>query len=354
MPDFRWMLYGATGYTGQLVAEQAAAHGHRPLLAGRDEAKLRPLGRRYGFKYAAFTLDDVTTIARYTAEVALVYHAAGPFTYTADPMIRACLATHTHYLDITGEIHVFENTFRYDEVASKTGIALISGVGFDVIPSDCLAAYVAAQVPHARTLEIGVQALTRVSAGTARSLLEMLPQGALVRRDGRIVGQQLGHGARDIPYLDGVQRSIPIPWGDIATAYRTTHIPNITAYMPFPPRAIALARVGGVMAGLLRSRALRQVLGAVLDRTMNGPDAAARAQGRSTLWACASDEIGGRAEAWLETAEGYEFTALAALPVIERTLAEAPCGALTPALAFGADFVLDIPRTQRHDRLPVV
>lgn len=354
MRDARWMLYGATGYTGQLVAEQAAAHGHRPLLAGRNDAKLRQMGRRYGFKYAAFALDDVTTIARHTAEVELVYHAAGPFTYTADPMIRACLATHTHYLDITGEIHVFENTFRYDEVASKTGVALISGVGFDVIPSDCLAAYVAAQVPHARTLELGVQALTQVSAGTARSLLEMLPQGALVRRDGQVVGQPLGHGAKDIRYPNGTLRSIPIPWGDIATAYRTTRIPNITAYMPFPPRAIALARVGGAAAGLLRSRPLRRLIGAVLDRALTGPNAAARAQARSYLWARASDEIGHSAEAWLETAEGYEFTALAAIPVIERTLAEAPVGALTPALAFGADFVLDIPGTRRYDQLPAV
>jgi short subunit dehydrogenase-like uncharacterized protein len=354
MRDARWMLYGATGYTGQLVVEQAAAHGHRPLLAGRDDAKLRQLGRRYGFKYAAFPLDDVTTIARYTAEVELVYHAAGPFTYTADPMIRACLATHTHYLDITGEIHVFENTFRYDEVASKTGVALISGVGFDVIPSDCLAAYVAAQVPHARTLEIGVQALTQVSAGTARSLLEMLPQGAQVRRDGRIVSLPLGRGAKDIRYVNGTLRSLPIPWGDIATAYRTTRIPNITAYMPFPPRAIALASAGGAMAGVLRSAALRRLIGAALDRTITGPDAQARAAGRSNLYACASDEIGGSAEAWLETAEGYQFTALAAIPVIERTLAESPAGALTPALAFGADFVLEIEGTTRYDHLPHV
>ena len=354
MRDIRWMLYGATGYTGQLVVEQAAAHGHRPLLAGRSEAKLRPLGRRYGLKYAAFDLSDVTAIARYTAEVELVYHAAGPFTYTADPMIRACLATHTHYLDITGEIHVFENTFRYDEVASKTGVALISGVGFDVIPSDCLAAYVAAQVPHARTLEIGVQALTQVSAGTARSLLEMLPQGVQVRRDGRIVSQPLGQGARDIRFSNGMRRALPIPWGDVATAYRTTGVPNITAYTALPPSAVRLAQLSRIGAPLLRSARLRSALGALLDRVLTGPDAAARAEGRSYLWACARDDTGGSAEAWLETAEGYAFTALAAIPAIERTLTQPLAGALTPALAFGADFVLEIPGTQRFDCLPNV
>lgn len=348
----RWMLYGATGYTGELVIQQALAHGHRPLLAGRSEEKLRRLGRHYGLKYAAFGLDDITVIASHTATVELVYHAAGPFVHTSDPMIRACLATHTHYLDITGEIGVFENTFQYDEVASKTGIALISGVGFDVIPSDCLAAYVAAQVPHAQTLEIGVQALSSVSAGTAKSMIEMLPQGAQMRRAGRLVSQPLGRDARMISFPNGNRRCIPVPWGDIATAYRTTNIPDITTYLEFPAAMIAFARLAGHLGQwALGSARLRRLLGVLVERTVKGPNTATREFGKSYLWAAARDNTGGSAQAWLETAEGYHFTALAAIPVIERTLTLRPTGALTPALAFGADFVLEIPGTTRLDRL---
>lgn len=346
--DDRWMLYGATGYTGQLVAEQAVERGHRPLLAGRNEEVLRKLGRRLNLKYVAFDLSDLKKISQHSANVELVYHAAGPFTHTSDPMIRACLATHTHYVDITGEIGVFENTFGYDDVARKNGVALISGVGFDVIPSDCLAAYVAQQVPNAQTLEIGVQALSSMSAGTAKSALEMLQHGASIRRNGQLTSQALGSGARNITFSNGTKRTMPVPWGDISTAYRTTHIPNITTYMPFPPAMIQLARLtGGIGQMALSSPSVRGLLGSIFTRTMTGPNAATREFGKSYLWAQASNNVGQSAEAWLETADGYQFTALAAIPVIEKVLELRPSGALTPAQAFGADFVLEIPGTFR-------
>ncbi|MEO1644032.1 MAG: NAD(P)H-binding protein, partial [Chloroflexota bacterium] len=109
-----WMIYGATGYTGQLVVAEAVARGHRPLLAGRNPEKLATLADTYDLDFVAFQLNDPTVIAEAIADMDVVYHAAGPFVYTSEPMIRACLATHTHYLDITGEIDVFEQTFRYD------------------------------------------------------------------------------------------------------------------------------------------------------------------------------------------------------------------------------------------------
>jgi short subunit dehydrogenase-like uncharacterized protein len=353
LEDLRWMIYGATGYTGSLVAEEAVRRGHRPLLAGRNEEKLRKLGRRLGLKYVAFGLDNVNTIAQHTATVDLVYHAAGPFVFTSEPMIRACLATHTHYVDITGEVPVLEHTATYDDVAHKNGVALISGAGFDVIPSDCLAAYVAARVPRAATLEIAFQALTRVTAGTALSVLEMLPQGGIVRRGGMLQKLRLGAGIRTVSMPNGPQRALPIPWGDLAAAYRSTHIPNITTYMVVP-RALAAAApvMGSVGSLLLRSGLVRHVAGSIASRVLRGPDPAQRASLRSYLWARAADDLGNSAEAWLISAEGYAFTAQAAVPVVERVLQEKPAGALTPSQAFGPDFVLEIAGTQRLDALP--
>jgi short subunit dehydrogenase-like uncharacterized protein len=350
MADTRWMLYGATGYTGALVAEEAVKHGHTPLLAGRNEEKLRALARRLGLRYVVFDLDDVTAIAKHTANVELVYHAAGPFVHTSDPMIRACLATHTHYVDITGEVSVLENTFTYDDTARKNGIALISGVGFDVIPSDCLCAYVASQVPTAVSLEMAFMALSRVTAGTAKSMLEMMPKGGLVRKNGVLTAHRLGSGGKRV-ILNGKSTPVlPIPWGDLATAYRSTGIPNITTYMAFPS---AMSGAMGVLAPigqtLFKSGALRRVTGAILDRTLHGPSQVMREFGASYLWACATDAIGYQAEAWLEVPDGYQFTVLASIAVIERTLQLQPVGALTPALAFGADFVLEIDGSTRTD-----
>jgi len=350
----RWMLYGATGYTGVLVAERAAALGHPPILGGRNAELLKPLAARLGLEYRAFPLDDVNEIARQIADVQIVYHAAGPFVHTSDPMIRACLATRVHYLDITGELAVFENTFRYDDAARKIGIALISGVGFDVIPTDCLANYVVAQVTGATTLEIALQALGlgQISAGTMKSFLEMLPQGAQVRRRGRLESRPLGAGARRFAFSPGQAPALamPIPWGDLVTAYRSTGVPNITTYLANPALMIGLARLGGPALSLAaRSVGFRRAAGRLIEATLRGPSSHARQHGRAVILASASDASGTRKTARLVTPEGYQFTALCALPVVLRTLELQPGGALTPAMAFGADFVLEIEGVQRQD-----
>ncbi|MEP6985562.1 MAG: saccharopine dehydrogenase NADP-binding domain-containing protein, partial [Chloroflexota bacterium] len=97
-----WMIYGATGYTGKLVAEEAVRRGHKPLLAGRSAAKLRPLAESLGLEYAVVSLDDADALAKAVGSVELVYNAAGPFIFTSDRILRACLQTGVHYLDITG------------------------------------------------------------------------------------------------------------------------------------------------------------------------------------------------------------------------------------------------------------
>ncbi|KAB2863717.1 MAG: NAD(P)H-binding protein, partial [Anaerolineae bacterium] len=138
MANNRWILYGAYGYTGELVAEEALKRGHTPILAGRSAEKLIPLAERLGLEYRVFSLDDTPALKNALADVDLVFHAAGPFIYTASPMLDACIETGTHYVDITGEILVFRKTFKRDEAARQKNIALISGVGFDIIPTDCL------------------------------------------------------------------------------------------------------------------------------------------------------------------------------------------------------------------------
>lgn len=353
-----WMIYGAYGYTGILVIEEALNRGHCPIIAGRSEAKLKPIAERYNLPSRAFDLDDIDAIAIAIEDIDILYHAAGPFIHTSDPMIRACIQSKTHYVDITGEIPVFENTFSYDQQAREAGIVLISGVGFDVIPTDCMARYIAEKTPNATQLEIAFAAISKASAGTTKSGIELADGGGAVRRNGELRPHPFGKGARTIRFNDRERRVMPIPWGDLATAYRTTGIPNITTYMAMSAPVIRLSRLtSGLIPYVMANRTIKNGLIWIVDKFVHGPDENARQRGKSYIWVRAADDNGNSNEAWLETLEGYDFTAVAGVRVIEKMLemnqTETPLiGATTPALAFGTDFVLDIPNTKRFDHLP--
>src|SRR5579883_219884 len=114
MAEPRWMIYGANGYTGRLVAEEAVRRGHRPMLAGRSGEKMQPIADKLGLDCVAFALDDPAEIARRLQGYALVFHSAGPFVFTSEPMVRACLTVGASYLDVTGELSVFQGTFAHD------------------------------------------------------------------------------------------------------------------------------------------------------------------------------------------------------------------------------------------------
>lgn len=353
MSDGRWLLYGAYGYTGELIVDEAVRRGHRPTLAGRALEKLKPLAERYGLPAVAFPLDDRQKLRAAIEGFPLVMHAAGPFIRTAEPMRRACLDAGAHYLDITGEIPVFEASFAADREARERGVAILSGVGFDVVPTDCMARYVAERVKDPRTLDIAFSALGGASAGTVKSALEQLPKGNLLRREGHLVPAPLGEGIRRLRFPHGEKTAVPIPWGDLVTAFHTTGVPNITTYMTLPSRQARLLRLTGrALPFLLGPAPVRRVLGSLIERRGRGPDETTRRSGRSYVYVRATSDSGEHAEAWLETLEGYTFTAIASVLAVEKTLAGSLRGAVTPARAFGSDFVLEIPGTRRLDALP--
>jgi short subunit dehydrogenase-like uncharacterized protein len=356
----QWMIYGAYGYTGVLVAEEAVRRGHRPLLAGRSRAKLDPVAERFGLEALALDLSDGPGLARALEGVDLVFHAAGPFVDTSQAMVRACLEAGTNYVDITGEVAVFRDTLSYDAAAKEKGVVLMSGVGFDVVPTDCLAAHVSQKLPGATELEIAIAGLGHLSAGTAKSMFHGMLEGGLVRRNGKLVGVPTGKGGRRIRFWDRERSVLPIPWGDLETAYKTTGIPDITTYMAFPRRLAAAAestwRLGAAAAPIYRAvlgaGPIKRAIEEAIEARVKGPDETMRGAARAQVWAKAIDAAGRSVEAWLETVDGYSFTAVAGVRAVERILATELVGALTPALAFGADFVLEIAGTVRHDAAP--
>lgn len=347
-----WLLYGANGYTGQLVAEEAVRRGHRPILAGRSADKVRPIAERLGLSWTAFGLDDISAIASAIGGADLVFHAAGPFVHTSEPMVTACLARGAHYVDVTGEVPVFGRTLDRDAEAKRSNVCLISGVGFDVIPTDCLAKFVADKLPDARYLEIAFATANKASAGTAKTMLEMAQRGSVARREGALVPVPFGGEVRKIRFSDRERTAVAVPWGDLETAYKTTGIPNITVFMAMPPaQARAVRFLGPTLTGVLRSDRIRSAALRWVERKVQGPVESERQAGRSFIHACARDAEEKSVEAWLETSESYAFTALGGVLAVEHILAENPVGALTPALAFGADFVLEIEGTKRFETL---
>jgi short subunit dehydrogenase-like uncharacterized protein len=339
------LVYGANGYTGALIAERAAATRLPAIVAGRRAESVEALGARLRLTTRVFGLDDPSGIDAALAGVKVVVNCAGPFSRTAAPLVDACLRARVHYLDITGELEVLESLAARDAEARAAGITVLPATGFDVVPSDCLAAEAKHRLPTATRLALAFRAGTRLSRGTALTTIENLDRGGAVRRDGALVHVPSGWKTRTIDFGDATPRqAITIPWGDVSTAFHTTGIPNIEVYLAVP-RALRIGmRLARFMGPLLRAAPVQRFLRARVARGPAGPSADERARSASHLWAEARDEAGRAVELRLETPDAYELTAWTALALSERALrSELPVGFQTPARAAGRTFVLQFP-----------
>ena len=339
-----WMIYGANGYTGDLIAREAVKRGQKPILAGRSADTIEPLARELGCPSRVFGLDSIDL-----AGVSLVLHCAGPFIRTSKPMVDACLAAGAHYLDITGEVDVFEAIFARDDEARRRDVILLPGVGFDVVPTDCLGAMLHKRLPDATELWLAFNSNRGgVSRGTMNTVIESMGEGGVIRRNGKIERVPTLFDVQNIPFESGQRPAMTIPWGDIASAYRTTGIPNIRVYRGASKRALARTRRFARIEPLLRNRLAKVILRALINRRgAPGPTEEQRKSAHMELWGRVANERGDQATLTMRIVEGYTFTVLSALAAVDRVLtAPPPAGALTPALAFGADFVKEIPCTK--------
>jgi saccharopine dehydrogenase (NAD+, L-lysine-forming) len=337
------MIYGANGYTGNLVAEEAVARGMRPVLAGRRAEAVAPLAERLGCEHRVFELWSGAEIARHLEGVRVLLLCAGPFSRTSGPAVDGCLAAGTHYLDITGEIDVFEALHRRREEVVRAGCVVLPGVGFDVVPSDCLAASLASALPGANELTLAFHAVQAPSRGTARTVLEGIPKGGAARQGGVITRVPLGWKTAEIPFHDKTRLAVTMPWGDVSTAYYSTGIPNIVVYMTQPRGMIRAMKMIGPFRKLVGLGLVQRMAARRIDARVVGPGPALRAAGRSELWGRVRDPLGREVDGTLTTPEGYRLTALTAVASAVRVLAGgiAP-GTHTPATAFGADFITSI------------
>jgi len=354
-----WVLYGATGYTGQRLAHEAVKRGHSPLLAGRDAAKLERLASELKLDWKAVPLDDSKGLRTLLDGHGAVLHAAGPFVRTSKPMADACLAVGTHYLDITGEVSVFEALYARDEEAQSRRLSLIPGVGFDVVPTDCLAVWLANKVEKPVALEMSLAAIGQPSGGTAKSALGMMLDGGLVRRDGKLVRWPLGRGVKRVRFSTRERWVATAPLADLSSAFRSTGIRDITMSMAVSSRTAKAMKLGWPLAVaslpaarlLFSSGRARNAVEGWVERHSHPPEPGQPSETRCSAWAQVTGKSGETREGWIETGEGYEFTQHSGIRAVERVLRERPSGALTPAQAFGEDFVMEFDGVRRLDAL---
>jgi short subunit dehydrogenase-like uncharacterized protein len=347
MREYQIIIYGSYGYTGRLIAQLCKQRNLTVLLSGRKTNLLKQQASELGYQFEEVEIDDRPALLNLLQKGKLVIHCGGPFQHTAKQMAEACLETQTHYTDITGEIPVFEKLASFDAQAKQRGIVIMPGVGFDVVPSDCLAVHLKNRLPDATHLQLAfTMSKGGLSRGTAKTMIEGMGYGGLVRENGKLVSIPLGTRVQKINFGTFQRHAICIPWGDVSTAWQSTGIPNIEVYSGVPVSTIRLARLSKWFNGILRLRWVKDLLLKEIDKRSPGPSEKQRENGRSYLWGKVWNERGDEAQARLETSSGYKLTAQTAVLIAEK-LINAPVrpGYFTPGSYFGEKLILEVEGT---------
>ncbi|WP_238942883.1 saccharopine dehydrogenase family protein [Planococcus beigongshangi] len=343
----KWLIYGAYGYTGELIAREAKKRGMSPVLAGRSEEKLKPLGEELQLETRVFLVDSA---AGNLSGITLVLHCAGPFQKTSAPMIEACLEAGAHYLDITGEISVFQHSFAQDAKAKEAGILICSGVGFDVIPTDCTALKLKEEMPDATSLSLGFDSDSGISPGTYKTMIQGTGSGSAERRDGKIIPVAIGSQRRTIDFGRGTRSAMGIPWGDVSTAFHTTGIPNIQTWIPMKKANVIGARIFSPAGALIGLPPIQKRLMKWVEKRVSGPDETLRAGAPAYIWGEARNPDGVIKTVRIQTANVYDLTVYGALEVVSRLLeGDSPSGSHTPAALFGSGLLEDLPGSGKFE-----
>lgn len=339
-----FMIYGANGYTGRYCALEAVRRGLRPIIAGRDTERVAHVAAELNLPQRVFALEDTVSATRALEGVRVVLNCAGPFSRTAKPLLDACVVSKSHYLDVTGEIVVFEYIHQLNAIWREAGIVVLPGAGFDVVPTDCMAAMLKEALPDATRLRLAFKNKRgRLSPGTAKTMIEGFAQGCTVRRNGTLEQTSFGALSDTLPYPGGPSLSVVIPWGDVSTAYYSTGIPNIEVYTAIPPGQLDQIKSSGAIFKLLRLKWAQIIAQKIAGWAITGPDDEQREMDSSELYGDAANEEGYHVSMTMTAPNGYSLTFESSITCAERVLAgEVAPGAWTPSLAFGSHFITEL------------
>ncbi|HEY3430459.1 MAG TPA: saccharopine dehydrogenase NADP-binding domain-containing protein, partial [Cyclobacteriaceae bacterium] len=267
------IIYGSYGYTGKLIVQECRAKNLNVILAGRNREALQKQHEQTSYPFEVLDVHDKPALLKLLQKGSMVLHCGGPFIYTAQAMVDACLETKIHYTDITGEYQVFEMLAEeYNDKAKQAGIMVMPGTGFDVVPSDCLALHLKKKLPTATHLQLAF-AMTKggLSRGTKKSMTEKLGSGSLIRKDGVLTPIKMGEKHMEVDFGGYKTKALNIPWGDISTAWRSTGIPNIEVYAGATDKMIRNAKRSNYFNWLLRLRFVKNFMLKQIDKQKPGP-----------------------------------------------------------------------------------
>ena len=344
MKNKKWMIYGANGYTGRLVVDEAIRRGLKPVLAGRS-TDVVAIASKNGLESKIFKLSSVGQVKSQIAGFDVIANCAGPFSATAKTMIQACLESKVHYIDITGEISVYDYANSQDDAALSSGVVLCPGVGSDVIPTDCLAVYLKDKCPDATHLTMAwVTKGSRPSKGTAKTAVEGLAFGGKIRQDGVLKTVPLAHKEREIDFGFGPINTMTIPWGDVFTAYHSTGIPNIEFYFARSRKAVKKLRIQRKFLAITKIGWVMKLIKSRIDKVWNPTTTEERAKAQSFFWGEVKNKKGKTVVGRFSTADGYNVTAWGTVEVAQYLLGDHNHkGYYTPSILIGKELIEKVP-----------
>ncbi|MEP6746174.1 MAG: saccharopine dehydrogenase NADP-binding domain-containing protein [Bacteroidota bacterium] len=348
-----FLLYGANGYSGELIARFSDQYGLKPVLAGRNKEAIIALAQKLNLPYQIADLNDAIALKNILRDFKLVVNAAGPYNFTAKPVIDACMQANAHYVDLNGDTDVFETLQGYDQQAKEKNIMILPGAGFDVVPTDCLSLWLKNHLPDANHLEVAFVIVgSGLSRGTSITTLQKLGQPGAVRKDGVLVPEPMGKRGKWIEFPASKQKSfmMSIPWGDISTAYFSTGIPNIETYTGIGKATWILLKGQSLFNWLLRTPVMHRVIRKIITSKSPGPGDAIRDKAVSLIWARVTNPKGQTLTARMSCPEAYSLTAFSTLLIAKKILeGNFKPGYQTPASAYGPDLIMEIPGVVRDE-----
>ncbi|MFT7592622.1 MAG: short subunit dehydrogenase-like uncharacterized protein [bacterium] len=343
-----FIIYGAYGYTGKLIVAEAVKKGWKPMVAGRNEALVKSLAEEFNLPYACFDFDDQRAWDEVLTQHKLLLNCAGPFSHTIKEVLPACVRNKVHYTDITGEIEVFEYVQSHHNDAIEAEIVMMPGVGFDVVPTDCLAKYLHEQLPTATHLELAFETNSGLSRGTALSVLNRFHKGSAIRENGVVKSVPAAQMNKTIHFNGKPKNVVGIAWGDVFTAFYSTGIPNIEVFTAMPEKTMNAMRRASKFGWFIKSKLVQRIGGNIIRKKVIGPNSEKRERLNANLWGRVSDESGKEVEAQMTTPESYKLTAITAVLCVDKILkGEAKSGYNTPAGAFGSGLIMEVDGVQR-------
>ena len=344
--DKQWMIYGANGYSGKLVAQLAVNKGYKPILAGRNESAIIKMANDFGLDSRVFGLENENSLAEELKDINLVLNCAGPFVETAEPFVKACLKHGVHYLDLSGELEVFEYCYSHGDEAKEKGILICPGVAFDVVPTEAIAAKLKAAMPDATTLKLGFDGDMSLSPGSSITLLKGIGNPNLslfMVRENNILEKAQKPKFENLAYEYGGKRhkSMTLTWADLNAAHYSTDIPNIYVFI----KATLTNRLSfaymQLVSGVFKSKLIQAISQRFIKVLIKGPTLKDLENNRMLVFGEISNIEGQTKRLYLNVSHGYKFTSQSALAFVDYCLNNnVSPGYCTPSQLTGPDFVL--------------